>query len=83
MAEIVSDREIVYGIYALGRLKIDSVKITSWNLKTNSYALTNDDGTKPRPFIRAEPGTTDTIDITNSEIAYLGYGVQEKEDNNK
>jgi parallel beta-helix repeat protein len=81
--KIVSDREGANGIHVLGGLKIDSVKITSWNLKTNSYALTNEDGTIPRPFIRAEPGATDTIDIINSEIAYLGYGVQVKEDSNK
>jgi mannuronan 5-epimerase len=81
--KIVSDGEIAYGIHVLGGLKIDSVKITSWNLETNSYTITSEDGTIPRPFIRAEPGATDTIDITNSEIAYLGYGVQVKEDNNE
>jgi hypothetical protein len=27
----------------------------------------------PRPFIRVEHGATETTDITNSEIAYLGY----------
>ena len=81
--KIVSDGETAYGIHVLGGLKIDSVKITSWNLETNSYAITNEDGTIPRPFIRAEPEATDTIDIINSEIAYLGYGVQVKEDSNK
>src|SRR5215216_4493808 len=81
--KIVSDGETAYGIHVLGGLKIDSVKITSWNLETNSYAITNEDGTMPRPFIRAEPEATHTIDIINSEIAYLGYGIQVKEDNNK
>ena len=81
--KVVSDGKTAYGIHVLGGLKIDSVKITSWNLETNSYAITNEDGTIPRPFIRAEPEATDTIDIINSEIAYLGYGIQVKEDNNK
>jgi parallel beta-helix repeat protein len=81
--KIVSDGETAYAIHVLGGLKIDSVKITSWNLETNSYAITNEDGTIPRPFIRAEPEATDTMDIINSEIAYLGYGVQAKEDNNE
>jgi mannuronan 5-epimerase len=81
--KIVADREIAYGIRVFGGLKIDSVKITSWNLETNSYAATNEDGTIPRPFIRAEPKATGTTDITNSEIAYLGYGVQAEEDNNR
>jgi mannuronan 5-epimerase len=53
------------------------VKITSWNPITNSYSTTS--GTpehpgSPRPFILVEQGTTGTTDITNSEIAYLGYG---------
>jgi mannuronan 5-epimerase len=81
--KIVSDGETSYAIHVLGGLKIDSVKITSWNLETNSYAITNEDGTIPRPFIRAEPEATDTMDIINSEIAYLGYAIQVKEDNNK
>jgi parallel beta-helix repeat protein len=70
-----------YPIQVSGSLKVDSVKITSWNPKTNDYALTPDSerhGTKthvgtPRPYIRVEEGATGTTDITNSEIAYLGY----------
>jgi poly(beta-D-mannuronate) C5 epimerase len=69
-----------------GTLKIDSVKITSWNSLTNNYAITN--GTRhdlgvgkseatvsgaPRPFITVEKDATGTTDIINSEIAYLGY----------
>jgi len=75
-----------------GTVKVDSVKITSWNPATNFYAITNGSrqavspGTKgatsngylihpgmPRPFIRVERDATGTTDITNSEIAYLGY----------
>ena len=69
-----------------GSLKIDSVKITSWDPLTNNYAITN--GTRhdigvgkpeatvpgiPRPYITIEIDATGTTDITNSEIAYLGY----------
>jgi hypothetical protein len=62
-------------------LKINSVKITSWNPYANNYALTDDSdrngkdttiGT-PRPYITVEVGATGTTDIINSEIAYLGY----------
>jgi poly(beta-D-mannuronate) C5 epimerase len=69
-----------------GTLKIDSVKITSWNSLTNNYAITN--GTRhdlgvgkidatvsgaPRPFITVEKDASGTTNIINSEIAYLGY----------
>jgi len=75
-----------YNIDVHGSLKIDSVKITSWNTLTNNYATTN--GTRqdlgvgksestvpgaPRPFIIVEKDATGPTDITNSEIAYLGY----------
>jgi poly(beta-D-mannuronate) C5 epimerase len=79
--KILADGTNAYGIYVFGSLKIDSVKITSWNPTTNDYALTPDserDGIQtqvgtPRPYIRVEEGATGTTDITNSEIAYLGY----------
>jgi mannuronan 5-epimerase len=82
--KIIADGKTAYPIQVFGSLKVDSVKITSWNPKTNDYALTPDSerhgtkGTKihvgtPRPYIRVEQGATGTTDITNSEIAYLGY----------
>ncbi|MER5175448.1 MAG: right-handed parallel beta-helix repeat-containing protein [Candidatus Nitrosocosmicus sp.] len=71
-------------IHVLGSLKVDSVKITSWDTTTNNYGATN--GTRQtvqdklvlnqgsvRPVIKVEGGATGTTDITNSEIAYLGY----------
>jgi mannuronan 5-epimerase len=79
--KIAADGETAYPILVSGSLKIHSVKITSWNPETNNYALTDDSdrngkdvkiGT-PRPYIRVEAGATGTVDITNSEIAYLGY----------
>ena len=70
-----------YWIDVHGSLKIDSVKITSWDPTTNYYAITNGSRTgsgvfifgAPRPSIVVENNATGTTDITNSEIAYLGY----------
>jgi mannuronan 5-epimerase len=70
-----------YIIDVFGSLKIDSVKITSWDPTTNYYAITNGSRTgsgvfilgAPRPSIVVENNATGTTDITNSEIAYLGY----------
>ena len=80
--KIIADGINAYPITVLGALKIDSVKVTSWNPKTNNYATSN--GTRdlsnnkvvkgdPRPYIRVEEEATGTTNITNSEIAYLGY----------
>ena len=70
-----------YIIDVFGSLKIDSVKITSWDPTTNYYAITNGSRTEtdafilgaPRPSIVVDNNATGTTDITNSEIAYLGY----------
>jgi mannuronan 5-epimerase len=79
--KIVADGQNGHLIHILGSLKIDSVKITSWNPSTNDYATTEDSdrigkdvtvGTS-RPYIIVEEEATGTTDITNSEIAYLGY----------
>lgn len=82
--KIISDRTTAYNIDVHGSLKVDSVAITSWNPATNYYAISN--GTRilqssgyevhagsPRPFIKIDKDATGTTDITNSEIAYLGY----------
>ncbi|HET7283577.1 MAG TPA: right-handed parallel beta-helix repeat-containing protein [Nitrososphaeraceae archaeon] len=83
--KIISDGTAAYKVDVHGSLKVDSVKITSWDPETNYYAVTN--GTRipngsggyevhvgaSRPFIRIEKDATGTTDITNSEIAYLGY----------
>jgi poly(beta-D-mannuronate) C5 epimerase len=70
-----------YWIDVHGSLKINSVKITSWDPTTNYYAITNGSRTgsgvfilgTPRPSIVVENNATGTTDIINSEIAYLGY----------
>jgi poly(beta-D-mannuronate) C5 epimerase len=83
--KIISDGTAAYKVDVRGSLKVDSVKITSWDNTRNYYAVTN--GTRipngsggyevhvgaSRPFIRIEKDATGTMDITNSEIAYLGY----------
>ena len=70
--KINTDGIHAYGIRIFGSLKIDSVKITSWDSTINNYASINEDKT-PRPFIRVERNATGTTNITGSEIAYLGY----------
>ncbi len=83
--KIISDGASAYKVDVRGSLKVDSVKITSWDNARNYYAVTN--GTRipngsggyevhvgaSRPFIKIEKDATGTTDITNSEIAYLGY----------
>jgi mannuronan 5-epimerase len=72
---------LAYIIDVFGSLKIDSVKITSWNPTTSYYAITNGSRTGTdvfilgvtRPSIVVDNNATGTTDITNSEIAYLGY----------
>lgn len=38
---IADEKTLAYGIHVLGSLKIDSVKLTSWNPQTNDYAMSN------------------------------------------
>jgi mannuronan 5-epimerase len=71
--KINADGNTANGIDVHGRLKIDSVKITSWNIQTNDYAETDVQGKIPRPYILVEKDATGTTDIINSELAYLGY----------
>src|SRR4029078_1996742 len=74
------------GIHVHGSLRIDSVKITSWDPDTNDvvrfdlgersgeeHTKSNYDTAEPRGFIRVAKDATGTTNITNSEIAYLGY----------
>lgn len=61
-----------YHIDVIGNMKIDSVKITSWNTTSNNY--TKSDGTIHRAAITVPAKATGKLNIKNSEIAYLGYG---------
>ena len=64
-----------------GSLKVDSVKITSWNPKRNDYVKFSEKAKEdasiytmlPRPYIKIEETATGSTEIINSELAYLGY----------
>lgn len=72
-------------ITVLGSLKIDSVKVSSWDPQKNDYIKFQYDllpdrehehtgiDAIPRPFINVDEETSGTTNITNSEMAYLGY----------
>jgi mannuronan 5-epimerase len=71
------NNNLPFGITVHGSLKVDSVKIISWNSTTNNYSTTSGTPEHPgsrRPFIRVKQGATCTTNITYSEIAYRGYG---------
>jgi len=79
--KILADEETAYPIYVSGSLKIDSVRISSWNPNINNYTSSLDShrngedvqlGT-PRPYIVVNDDATGTTDITNSELTSLGY----------
>jgi mannuronan 5-epimerase len=64
-----------------GSLKVDSVKITSWNPQTNDYVHFSE-ATKfnelqymkeLRPYIKVTSDASGPTIIQNSELAYLGY----------
>jgi mannuronan 5-epimerase len=75
--KINADGNTEHIIEVYGNLKIDSVKITSWNPATNDYAKipAYDEDKEPEliPYIIVEGEATGTTDITNSELAYLNY----------
>jgi parallel beta-helix repeat protein len=79
--KIIADGETAYPIHVFGSLKIDSVRISSWDPNTNNYTSSLDShrngedvhiGT-PRPYIVVSDDATGTTDITNSELVALGY----------
>ncbi|HEY0580516.1 MAG TPA: hypothetical protein VGC75_07385, partial [Candidatus Nitrosocosmicus sp.] len=57
-----------------GSAKIDHVKITSWNPLFNDTIKQNANGTIPRPYIMAIK-SVGSVNISNSEIAFLGYNL--------
>ena len=73
--KIISSSNKAFGLQNYGTLKIDSVKITSWDTTKNSYASTSTDGKTQRAYIVSKSGATGKMDILNSEIAYLGRDV--------
>ena len=73
--KIISSSTKAFSLQNYGTLKIDSVKITSWDATKNSYASTSTDGKTQRAYIVSKSGATGKMDILNSEIAYLGRDV--------
>lgn len=84
--KIIPTKKTPNAIEVDGSLKVDSVKITSWNPKTNDYvkffekdkAKEDDDASSiykkiPRPYIKIEKGASGPTEISNSELSYLGY----------
>jgi poly(beta-D-mannuronate) C5 epimerase len=63
--------ESAYQIRVIGSMKVDSVKISSWNTTSNNYTTT--DGKIARASIAVVPKGEGKADITNSELSYLGY----------
>jgi mannuronan 5-epimerase len=64
-----------YYIEVRGSMQIDSTKITGWDTRGPTFAKTDANGNFPRSFIKVVDGSNPQArtDITNSEIAYLGY----------
>ena len=63
---------LIHSIKVHGNLAIDHVKITGWDYEKNNYPPIDQNGTNPRSHIIIDDGVGRT-NITNSEIAYLGY----------
>ncbi|MGA9743107.1 MAG: right-handed parallel beta-helix repeat-containing protein [Nitrososphaeraceae archaeon] len=61
-----------YHIDVIGNMKVDSVKISSWNTTSNNYTAT--DGKIHRASLAVLPEASGKTNITNSEISHLGYG---------
>src|SRR5919202_3065567 len=59
------------GIIVYGKIQIDGVKITSWDIEANSPVPQTNTGSIPRAFINLR-GSEGGF-VHDSEIAYLGY----------
>ena len=83
--KIIPSKNTPNAIEVDGSLKVDSVKITSWNPETNDYVKFPKDAkyedasadeiytTVLRPYIKINTDATGPTIIQNSELAYLGY----------
>jgi parallel beta-helix repeat protein len=72
--KIYSDGKEAYSIKVFGNMKIDSVKITSWDTEEDDYYYTTKgDSSDRRAYISIMGKATGTTNITNSELAFLGY----------
>jgi hypothetical protein len=76
--KIIPSKKSPNAIEVDGSLKVDSVKITSWNPKTNDYVRFSEKAKEdasiytmiPRPYIKIEETATGSTEIINSELAY-------------
>jgi mannuronan 5-epimerase len=73
--KINSTGGIAHYIEVRGSMQVDSVKITGWDTKSNTFARTSENGKTPRSYIKVVEGSNipAKTDVTNSEIAHLGY----------
>jgi mannuronan 5-epimerase len=79
--KIILSKKSPNAIEVDGSLNVDSVKITSWNPKTNDYVKFIEKAKEdasiykmiPRPYIKTEETATGPTEITDSELAYVGY----------
>ena len=79
--KIIPTKKFPNAIIVEGILKVDSVKITSWNPQTNGYVKFSEKAKEDasiytmisRPYIKVEETATGPTEIINSELAYLGY----------
>jgi parallel beta-helix repeat protein len=62
-----------YSIATKGNLLIDNTKISSWNFTNNSDTLLNSIS-QPRGYLVVPWDSTGHMNITNSNLSYLGYG---------
>ena len=71
--KINSTAGTAYSIATKGNLLIDNTKISSWNFTNKSDTLLNSK-TQPRGYLVVPWDSTGQMNITNSNLNYLGYG---------
>lgn len=71
--KIKANSDEYYGIRSHGNLIIDGIKISSWNPEANDYLQQVEDGSIKRPFLAMIENSPGQMNITNSEISYLGW----------
>jgi mannuronan 5-epimerase len=70
--KINSTAGTAYSIVAKGNLLIDNTKISSWNF-TNKADTLLDSKTEPRSYLVVPWDSSGQMNITNSNLSYLGY----------
>jgi parallel beta-helix repeat protein len=71
--KINSTAGTAYSIATKGNLLIDNTKISSWNFTNKSDTLLNSKA-QPRGYLVVPWDSTGQMNITNSNLSYLGYG---------